>query len=174
VVPPPQGLVPPPIARAASAPPPITSGVAGREAGTSQAYAEPGVPSAEPTYEQPVQEAAPTDEYAPNASEQAAMEADDQVIMPAPPASVLAHHPRRPAGPRRHFVQTLAFKRAVIPVSFTLFAVCTGYVLIGLLCDSASPFAVLRSLWVAATLSVIGVVMLITCIVSMLQVKHEM
>jgi hypothetical protein len=112
------------------------------------------------------------------ANEDAAAEAeayaDDQMEMPAVPASSLAQHRKKPVYKRKHIVQTLGFKQAMIPISFTLFVVCTVYILIGFAADANSPFLALRSPIVAGAFGVVGLAMLATCILTVGQVKHEL
>ena len=94
--------------------------------------------------------------------------------MPAVPVSSLAVHRKKPVYKRKHMVQTLGFKQAMIPISFTLFVVCTAYILIGFSVDSNSPFLALRSPLIAGAFGVVGLAMLATCILTVGQVKHEL
>jgi hypothetical protein len=99
---------------------------------------------------------------------------DDAVIVPAPDQSVFA--PR--AAPRppvyRHMVQTLAFKRTIIPILLTLGVLCPVLGLLGFLVPSTSPLSVLRGGWFSVPFVLIGLMNLAFAIVTMLQVKHEL
>ncbi len=165
------GLPPQPVARPAPerpAPPPsapIPETAADEEEPIK--YIEPVVePSAEAVEEQAV------------ASEEAAAEAeayaDDQMEMPAVPVSSLAQQRKKPVYKRKHMVQTLEFKQALIPISFTLFLVCMVYILIGFTVDANSPFLALRSPIVAGAFGLVGLAMLATCILTIGQVKNEL
>ncbi len=107
-------------------------------------------------------------------AEEQAYDADDQMEMPAVPTSILAQRPRKPIYKRKHLVQTIEFKQAMIPISFTLFIVCIAYVVIGFAADLNSPFAALRSPVIAGALGLVGLAMLATCVVTVGQVRHEL
>jgi hypothetical protein len=102
------------------------------------------------------------------------MEDDDAVIVPAPDPAVFVHCPAPRPPVRVHRVQTLEFKRTIIPILLTLGVVCPALALVGLLAPPTSPLSVLRSGWFAGPFVLIGVLNLALAVVTMLQVKHEL
>jgi len=125
-----------------------------------------------------------TDEAAP-----AAFESREPPASPAPAAPRASNRPATPmsaplAAPppqrvamvrrRRRLVQTLGFKRTIIPVLLTLGALCPTLGLLGFFVSPISPFAKLAEGWFSISFVLIGLVMLGLGVLTMLQVRNEL
>lgn len=101
------------------------------------------------------------------------IEDDDAVIVPAPEPAVFAHRPPPAPAKRDPFYARLSFRRTIIPILLTMGVALPGCAIWWLLQEEDSP---LKSLgWqFPATLTVIGIVMLLLAILNMIQVKHAM
>ena len=99
---------------------------------------------------------------------------DDAVIVPAPSPEVFAPRPALRPPVRQHTVQTLAFKRTIIPILLTLGVLCPVLGLLGFFVASTSPLSVLRSAWFSVPFVLIGLLNLAFAYMTMMQVKHEL
>ena len=81
---------------------------------------------------------------------------------------------RKPPLRRQHLVQTLGFKRTIIPILLTLGIVCPFTALTGFFVGPFSPFAKLTVWWFSVPFVLIGIVMLILGILTMFQVRNEL
>jgi len=125
----------------------------------------PELPETPPDSAQP-QEAPP--------EEPVVMADDDAVIVPAPAPEALVSKKMVAELHRRHFVQTLAFKRTIIPPFLTLSLICLCIIVLAFASNSESPFYGLREAWFVAALAVLAVVFLSFAIMTMVQVKGEL
>jgi len=93
-------------------------------------------------------------------------------ITPAPPHP----QPRPLLRPRtsQHLVQTLFFKRTIIPILLTLGVLCPFLGLLGYFVSPTSPYARLAEPWFSIPFIVIGLIMLGLAILTMLQVRDDL
>jgi hypothetical protein len=99
---------------------------------------------------------------------------DDAVIVPPPDPTVFAPRPAPRAPARLHRVQTLEFKRTIIPILLTLGVICPTLALVGFLAPATSPLSVLRSAWFSIPFILIGLLNLALAVITMLQVRDEL
>src|SRR5262249_20946546 len=99
---------------------------------------------------------------------------DDAVIVPAPAQEALVTKEMVAALRQRHFVQTLAFKRTIIPPLLTLGAICFSVIILAFVSDSESPFYGLRQWWFALTMALLAILFLTFAVLTIMQVKGEL
>ena len=99
---------------------------------------------------------------------------DDAVIVPAPDPTAFAPRPAPRPPVRVHRVQTLEFKRTIIPILLTLGLICPTLAIVGFSAPSTSPLSVLRSGWFSLPFILIGLLNLAFAIITMLQVRDEL
>lgn len=116
--------------------------------------------------------------------------ADEGVVLPvqssqAALVSRASHRPALPVAvdapprvavirPRQHLVQTLGFKRTIIPILLTLGVLCLVLGLMGFFVSPVSPYAKLAERWFSVPMVLVGLVTLGFGILTMFQVRSEL
>ena len=101
------------------------------------------------------------------------VEDDDTINMPTPTAEMIGY--RRPAPPPRqrvHLSRTVGFKQTIIPTLLTLGVLLPALAGWSFALGEESPLV--DEPWIPLTVLGIGVLMLISAVVTMFQVRHQL